>query len=139
MLTKYKEIFFGFAFGLGAMLIDTAMDSITDGNSLADEIAEHPGMLLYRCAFIALGLLLGWLLWKNNQRERQVRNVTEALQKLQQGFRKEALLLSASLQAIIGREDFHHSENSLQLLREVYQRSQGLLRIAEQPIESKTA
>jgi hypothetical protein len=33
MFQNYKEIFFGLAFGIGAMLIDIAMDAMADGNS----------------------------------------------------------------------------------------------------------
>ena len=67
MLENYKEIFFGLAFGIGAVLLDTGMDAIADGNSLTDEVAEHPAMLLYRAVFILLGLVLGWLLWKRTR------------------------------------------------------------------------
>jgi len=133
MLKEYKEIFFGLAFGIGAVIIDTAMDAMVDQNSFADEVAEHPGMLFYRGAFIVLGLVVGWLLWQNNRREREVRTVTEALQKLRQECEREALLESATLQVLLTRDDLHPSDEALQLLREAYQRSQNLLRITEQP------
>src|SRR5271166_984780 len=84
MFQKYKEILFGLAFGIGAVVLDTGMDALADGNSVTDEVAEHPGMLLYRAVFIAFGLALGWLLWKRNRREREYRQMAEMLREIQQ-------------------------------------------------------
>jgi hypothetical protein len=139
MLREYKEIFYGLAFGVVAVIIDTGMDAMTDGNSLADEVAEHPGMMLYRAAFIVLGLILGWLLWQNNRSERETRRVTEALQKMQRDLGKETLLLSATLQILLTRDDLHPTEDALKLLRDAYQKSQTLLRITEHPIPPAAA
>jgi hypothetical protein len=134
MLQKYKEILFGLAFGFGAVLIDTSMDATADGNSIADEVMEHPGMLLYRGAFIVLGLVLGWLLWQNNRRERQVRNVTETLHRVQQECSTQALLLSSTLQRLLTRDDLHLSDEASRLLRDAYAKSQEFQRIAEEKI-----
>ena len=92
MFQKYKEILFGLAFGIGAVVIDISMDAMADGNSFIDEMAEHPGRLLYRAVFIVFGLVLGWLLWQNNRREREVRRVTDLLHKLQQEFGTQGIL-----------------------------------------------
>jgi len=66
MLQEYKEIFFGIAFGIGAFVIDTAMDAAAEGTSYFGELSAHPTMILYRAVFILLGLALGWLLWQMN-------------------------------------------------------------------------
>jgi uncharacterized protein HemX len=134
MFQKYKEVFFGLAFGIGAFLIDTAMDASADGNSLLDEIAEHPGMLVYRFVFIALGLGLGWVLWQRNRREREFRQLAEMLRKLQHECASQALLLRATLQNLLIRDDMHLSDPASQLVQEAYQRSQELERIAEQKL-----
>jgi hypothetical protein len=131
MFQSYKEIFFGFAFGIGAVILDTGMDAIANGNSLLDEVTEHPGMLLYRVVFIVLGLVLGWLLWKRNRRERAYRQLAETLRKLQHECEKQALLLRSTLQNLLIRDDVHLSEAASQLLQKAYQETQELQRIAE--------
>ncbi len=132
MFQRYKEIFFGLAFGVGAALIDTGMDAAANGNSLLDEVAEHPGMLLYRAAFIALGLALGWLLWQRNRRERDFRQLTETLRRIQQDWGTQAILLRSTLQTMLTRDDLHLSEGASQLVHQAYLRSQELQRLAEQ-------
>ena len=67
MFQKYKEVVFGIGFGIAAMIIDTGMDAKVEGNSLADELTAHPGMMLYRLGFVLLGLAFGWLLWRNRK------------------------------------------------------------------------
>ena len=131
MLQNYKEIFFGLAFGIGAVLIDTGMDAMADGNSLVDEVTEHPGMLLYRAVFIVLGLALGWVLWQRNRREREYRQLAETLRKIQQECGTQALLLRSTLQNLLIRDDVHLSDAASQLVQEAYQKTQELQRIAE--------
>ena len=134
MFQKYKEILFGLAFGIGAVVLDTGMDALADGNSLTDEVAEHPGMLLYRAVFIAFGLALGWLLWKRNRREREYRQMAEMLREIQQQCGKQALLLRATLQNLLIRDDVHLGDAASQLVQEAYQKTQELQRIAEQKL-----
>jgi H+/Cl- antiporter ClcA len=134
MFQKYKEILFGLAFGIGAVVLDTGMDAMADANSLPDEVAEHPGMLWYRAVFIVFGLALGWVLWQRNRRERAYRQVAEALHKMQQELAKQTLLLRATLQNLLIRDDLHLSDSASQLLREAYQEAQELQKIAEQKL-----
>jgi len=132
MFQKYKEILFGLAFGIGAVVIDISMDAMAGGNSFNDEMAEHPGMLLYRAVFVVFGLVLGWLLWQNNRREREVRRVAEMLHKLQQECGTQGLLLRSSLQTLLMRDDLRLTDDASRLLEEAYARSQEFQRIAEQ-------
>jgi hypothetical protein len=134
MFQKYKELLFGLAFGIGAVFIDTGMDAMTDGNSLMDEVAEHPRMMLYRTVFIVLGLALGWLLWQRNRRERRFRQLDEALRRVQQEIGTQALLFRATLQTLLIRDDLHLSDAASKLVQEAYQRSQELQRISEQKL-----
>jgi hypothetical protein len=131
MFQKYKEIFFGLAFGFGAFFIDTAMDASADGNSLLDEVAEHPGMLFYRAIFIVLGLALGWVLWQRNRREREFRQIAETLRRVQQECGAQGLLLHSALQTLLTRGDLHLSDEASRLVQEAYQRSQEFQRIAK--------
>ncbi len=134
MFQHYKEIFFGLAFGIGAFFLDTGMDAMADGNSLIDEVGEHPGMLLYRAVFIVLGLALGWLLWQRNRRERQFRHVTEALRKLQQECGNEGLMLRSTLQTLLTRDDLQLSDGATQLVRQAYERTPVFQRLAEEKV-----
>ena len=131
MFQKYKEILFGLAFGLGAVLIDTSMDATADGNSLVDEVVEHPGMLLYRGVFILLGLALGWLLWQRNRRERQVRDISETLRRVQRECGTQGLLLRSTLQTLLTRDDLHLSDEASRLLQDAYAKSEAFQRIAD--------
>ena len=136
MFQKYKEILFGLAFGVGAVVIDTGMDAAAAGNGLMDEVAKHPGMMLYRAAFIVLGLALGWLLWQRNRRERAFRQVAETLRSVQQECGKQALLLRSTLQNLLIRDDVHLSEAASQLVQQAYQKTQELQRIADLKLPS---
>ena len=131
MLQKYKEIFFGFIFGIFAVVLDLAMDAAADGNSLADELAEHPGMIFYRFIFVLLGLLLGWLLWRGNRAERESRQLKETLRSVQQQCGTQGLLIGASLQKVLTRPDPGLSDEAQRLLQEAYQRSREFQAIAE--------
>ena len=131
MFQKYKEILFGLSFGIGAVIIDTGMDALADGNSLTDEVAEHPGMLLYRAIFIVLGLGLGWVLWQRNRREREYRQIAETLRRIQQDYGTQALLLRSTLQNLLIRDDVHLSDAASKLVQEAYQKTQELQKLAE--------
>lgn len=131
MLQNYKEIFFGLAFGIVAVLVDTGMDAISNGNGFADEVAERPIMMLYRAVFLLLGLAAGWLLWKGNRREREYRLLSETLHRIQQDCEKQTLLLRAILQNLMIRKDVQLSEEASQMLQEAYQKTREIQGIAE--------
>lgn len=132
MFQKYKEILFGLAFGVGAVVIDTSMDAMANGNSMIDEVVEHPGVLFYRSVFIVFGLILGWLLWQNSRRERETRQLAETLSNVRKQCGARALLLGTKLQMLLTRDDLHLSEEASRLLQDAYAKSQDLQRIAEE-------
>jgi hypothetical protein len=132
MFQRYKEIFFGLAFGILAVIIDTAMDSIAEGNSYVGELSAHPIMMLYRSVFILLGLGLGYLLWQRNRNEREVRRLTEAVRRIQQQIETQGLLLRSTLQTLLLRDDL--SSDAQRLLQEAYHRTQEFQRIAEEKL-----
>jgi H+/Cl- antiporter ClcA len=136
MLQKYKEILFGLAFGIGAVVLDTGMDAWTNGNSLPDEVAEHPHMMLYRAVFIVLGLALGSLLWQRNRRERAYRQIAETLRTIQRECGTQAFLLRSTLQNLLIRDDVRLSPEASQLVQQAYQKTEQLERIAEMKLPS---
>lgn len=131
MFQKYKEILFGLAFGVCAFLLDTRMDAMADGNSLLDEVVEHPRMLLYRAVFLLLGLVLGWLLWQRNRREREARQLETTLNRIRQECAAQGLLLGSLLQTLLTRDDLHLTAEASRLVQEAYAKSQALQTIAE--------
>ncbi len=131
MLHKYREIFFGLIFGILAFVLDLAMDATAEGNSLADELARHPGMIFYRLIFILLGLLLGWLLWRGHKAERESRQLRETLLSVQQRCGALGLLIGASLQKVLTHSEPALSEEAQRLLQEAYQRSREFQSIAK--------
>lgn len=131
MLQKYKEILVGLLFGVVAVVIDLAMDAAAEGNSLMDELAEHPVMMFYRLIFVLLGLLLGWLLWRGNRAERESRQLRETLQRVRQQCGAQGLLIGASLQKLLTHSGLGLSGEAQQLLQEAYQRSREFQTMAE--------
>jgi hypothetical protein len=126
MVHKYKEIFYGILFGVGASIMDSVMDARAEGLGLWDELIQHPGMLLYRALFVLLGLGLGWLLWQKNKREREFRDLAEMLKRFRQECGGAALVMHAKLQVLLTREDLHLSNEAEGLIRSLYERSQDL-------------
>ncbi len=132
MFRKYKEIVFGIGFGIGALMIDAALDAKAEGNSFADEAAAHPGMMLYRLGFVLLGLAFGWMLWRSRKREREVELLTETLHHFQQQCVTQALLLRSTLQVLLTRDDLHLPDEAQRMVRDAYQKAQELQRMAEE-------
>ena len=126
MLQKYKEIFYGILFGVGAGIIDSVMDARAESLGLWDELIQHPAMLLYRTLFVLLGLVLGWLLWQKNKRERDFRDLDEMLQRFRQECGGTAFVMHTKLQVLLTRQDLHLSNEAEGLIRSLYERSQDL-------------
>jgi hypothetical protein len=83
-------------------------------------------MLLYRTLFVPLGLVLGWLLWQKNKRERDFRDLDEMQQRLRQECGGTAFVMHTKLQVLSTRQDLHLSNEAQGLIRSLYERSQDL-------------
>ena len=126
MFQKYREIFYGGVIGLGAAGLDTFTDGVSQGNSFADEIAEHPSMMLYRAIFLLFGLAIGWLVWRNRRRERDFQRVFANAERLQQACSKQSLLINTKIQVLLTRDDFHLTPEAQELLRGIYDSSKEI-------------
>lgn len=74
MILRYKEVFYGILFGLGAVVIDTVMHSRMLNRGFWEGLtAVNAEMVFYRVLFLVFGSTAGWLLWRSNQRERDFR------------------------------------------------------------------
>ena len=83
MISRYREVVFGVVIGLVASVIDVIMHARMQGRTFVEELM-HPEieMFFYRLLFLAFGFALGLILWRKNQRERETRDLAEALDKL---------------------------------------------------------
>lgn len=131
MLTNYKEIVYGALFGFVALLLDTMMDAKSEGQEFLAEVAHRPGMMLYRLLFLFFGILIGWLLWRNNQREREVRTLFENLRRFHQEYEAEAVVLHTSLQVLLTK-NLNLSPETESLVRSAYEKSRELQSLAKQ-------
>lgn len=131
MQTSYKEIFYGVTFGLGAAALDTFIDARITGDSFLSEIAGHPGMMIYRILFVIYGLLLGWVLWKNNQREREIRRLMEDVRRFHHEYESHALVLHTNLQTLLTK-GLSVSPEAEALIRSTYEKSRELQALAKE-------
>jgi len=130
MLSDYKEILYGFGFGLGAAILDTALDARAEAQSLTGEIGGHPVMMLYRGLFVVLGFFIGWLLWRNNQRERRFRTLVDQIRRFYQEYEAQAVVLHTDLQLLLTKNLTLHPEDEA-LLRTAYEKSRDLQVLAK--------
>ncbi len=126
MFQKYKEIVYGIVFGIGAACLDTLMDSRIAGNSFGAEFSLHPTMLVYRSVFVILGIVIGWLVWKNNVGARKFRRLAEAANRFHQDCARYTLLIQTKLQLLLTRDDLHLHPEARQLIETSYQGCQKL-------------
>lgn len=128
MLRRYKEIFYGLIFGLGAACIDTLVDASTQHIAFWD---FGLGMLLYRAVFVLFGVLLGWLLWRNNQSERESRSLIETVQKLQANIGPPTVIIHAQTQLLLTKSGAALSPEIEGIVRSIHEESMKLQSIAK--------
>ena len=133
MLQRYKEIFYGLLFGLGASVIDVFMHASMERQGFWTELFRpQPAMAAYRGSFIVLGLVLGWLLWRKNKVERDFRSLLETVEQFRRGINAPALLIHTKLQLLLTRGDFHLPPEAEEMVRFAYERSREIGALAEQ-------
>lgn len=134
MLSNYKEIVYGAVFGVAAAILDTALDARAEAQSFIGEIGGHPVMMVYRLAFVVLGFAVGWLLWRNNLRERQFRSLAEQTRRFYHEYESQAIVLHTNLQLLLTKNQTLTSEDEV-LLRATYEKSRELQALAkERPV-----
>ena len=131
MQTSYKELFYGIAFGVGAAALDTLIDARGAGESFFSGFTHHPSMILYRGLFVIYGVILGGLLWKNNQRERDVRMLMDSLRHLHQQYEAQAVVIHTNLQLLLTK-GLPLPQEAESLLRKTYDESRDLQGVIRQ-------
>ena len=137
MLHKYKEIFYGLLFGVGAAVLDTFMDARIGQQSFLFELVQYRTMVFYRFIFVLFGLTLGWLLWQKNRRERDARHLTETLKRFQREYGAAAVLIHAKLQVLLTRRNLNLSHDAEQLIRSAYEQSQALQALLKEKLPTE--
>lgn len=123
MLRRHREIFYGLLFGFGAAVIDTFIDSTTQGMPFWD---FSVGMTLYRFCFVIFGLVMGWLLWRKNESERGVRLLQDQLQTLQKEIGAPITMIHVEAQLLLGGSRLQLSPEIQSVIRIIYEQSQKL-------------
>lgn len=131
MLAEYKEIVYGVIFGLGAAALDTALDASAEHQTLPGELGTHPAMILYRALFVLLGFLIGWLLWRNNTREREFRKVVEDIRRFHHEYEAQAVVLHTNLQLLMTK-NLQLAPEERAMLQAAYEKSRDLQALARQ-------
>jgi H+/Cl- antiporter ClcA len=131
MLSNYKEIVYGIAFGVGAAMLDTLIDTRASGESFMSALGSHPGMILYRGLFVLYGLLLGWLAWKNRAREHALEQLMENVRRFHQQYEAQAVMLHTNLQLLLTK-NLQLPPDADALVRATYEKSRDLQALAKQ-------
>lgn len=140
MLQKYKEIFYGILFGLGAGIIDTVMHARMGNTSVWIEMVQpQPTMIFYRVLFILFGVALGWLLWQKNKRERDFRHLAETVEKFHRDLCAPALLMHTKLQVLLTRQDLQLSREAEEVVRFAYERSREIQTLARERLPPQSS
>ena len=137
MLQRYKEVFCGLLFGLGASVIDVFMHASMEQQGFWMELIHpQPIMVAYRVFFIAFGLALGWLLWRKNKVERDFRSLAETVEQFRRGISAPAVLIHTKLQLLLTRGDFHLPPEAQEMIRFAYEKSREIGALAEEKLPS---
>ena len=104
MLVRFKEIWYGAFFGIGAVLIDAEMHSSMANRSRSQELGViGEVMLFYRILFLGFGLFAGWLMWRSNRREREFRALQNRFHHFQSQLSALATVTYSRLQFALSR------------------------------------
>ena len=135
MLQRYKELFYGLLFGIGASVIDVFMHASMEQQGFWMELIHPPPMMVaYRVFFIAFGLGLGWLLWRKNKVERDFRRLAETVEHFQKSIRQPAYLIHAKLQLVLTRNDVQLPSEAAEMLRYAYEKSREIGDLAQEKL-----
>lgn len=128
MLRPFKEIWYGAFFGIGAILIDVNMHSRMRDLSFWDELTAITGeMAYYRLIYLAFGLTAGWLMWRNNQRERKFRALQERFEHFRGQVSPLVTMIYSRIQIVLTRPE--HSALSQELTDALQAAHGDLLRL----------
>lgn len=133
MLERYREIFYGLLLGIGVEIIDVGMHAHEEGRSYWQELLQtQPATVFYRFLFMSFGLVMGWLLWMRNKRERDFRQLAETLRRFQQEIANPASVVNAQLELLLTRKDLQLDQATEEIVRSMYERSRQIVSLTKQ-------
>lgn len=133
MLERYREIFYGLLLGIGVEIIDVGMHAHEEGRSYWQELLQtQPATLFYRFLFMSFGLVMGWLLWMRNKRERDFRQLAETLRNFQRDIANPAAVVNAQLEVLLTRKDLQLDQATEEIVRSMYERSRQIVSLSKQ-------
>lgn len=139
MWRRYKEVFFGLLFGLGASAIDIVMHGSMEKTDWWTElIRPQPMMLAYRLFFVLFGLGLGWLLWRKNKAERNYRILAEAFTRLQGRIGNPSVLIHLNMQLLLTRADLSLPPEAEKMIRDAYEGARELSNLSQEKVSLPT-
>lgn len=121
-MKHYKEIWFGLFFGLGAVGIDLLMHS-RDSHGAGADLGDM-GTIVFRSFFVIFGLAIGWLMWRNAQRERQFRALEDRHNRYQAIITPAVTILYAKTQILLSQSN--GTDKTRQLLESLHSDVQKL-------------
>ena len=138
MLRKYKEIFYGLLFGLGAWVIDAGMHARMEDRSFWTELVQpQVAMIFYRALFIILGLAVGWALWQKNRREREFRNLAKLLNRFHGEMVQPAFLIHADAEVLLVGQEMHLPPSAILIVRSIYEKAQSIVSLAKERLPAE--
>lgn len=133
MLERYREIFYGLLLGIGVEIIDVGMHAHEEGRSYWQELLQtQPATLFYRFLFMSFGLVMGWLLWMRNKRERDFRQLAQTLRNFQRDIANPAAVVNAQLEVLLTRKDLQLDQATEEIVRSMYERSRQIVSLSKQ-------
>jgi len=123
-LKCYKEIWFGFALGAVAWLVDAVMHTrlgaeVHAGSLWAEIFAPHPTALIFRLFYFVIAIAFGVFLWRANWRERQLRALEQSVISFQRQLDAPALRILGAARHIQTRNAVRLDETAERLAAEI--------------------
>jgi hypothetical protein len=119
-------------FGVGAALLDMLIDAVVQDRPYWDVPIV---MVFYRFLFVFFGLLLGWLLWRKNTREREFRSLQDEVQELRHRIGAPTTVIhTQAQQLLLGRDAAQLSPQVQSVVRTIYEQSQKLQSIERERV-----
>lgn len=137
-MRQYKEILFGLALGLAMWVIDAAMhaqirpnEASWTGNLIRELSSPGHAPLFFRVLFCALAVLLGLVLWRSNQRQRQAQDTEQKLRNLHRAMTSPVMLILGYSKLLIGNRELHADSTTQFMIQVIHDSALKLQALAE--------
>jgi signal transduction histidine kinase len=115
LFRSYKEIWFGFALGLLAWLVDAVMHvelgaGVHSEGLFAEVFHPHPTALVFRMFYLVVTGAFGVFLWRANWRDRELRELERSIIAFQRHLDAPALRLVSMASQLRGRNSVRLDE-----------------------------